>query len=285
MRTTSMTRYLGLHTAEVGGSSSSSPTSLAHVGPCPRAKLVEAGTIRGQPPEDADAMSRRPDDPEQRWRSRWEDLQPQIWDLHVRREIYDGLDEAILARGLPEAGRFLDVQRPMYAEAQAMTVRRLVDTNQRTNSLRTLVADLEANRDLLTFDRFTAIGGYNTEDEHDLRFARDRFAALSDDGVIVSSEYLADLQRRLWEAGATVRAWVNQHVAHLDAGRESSVTWGDLHRAFDDLSLLYTEVGGLVTGAHHVPEPGISWNWRKVFWEPLFLNPERRREKMRRERQ
>lgn len=247
--------------------------------------MLKWAQAAGRPREDADAMSKRLEDPQDRWRAHWEDLQPQVWNLHVRREIYDALDEAILGRGVPEAGAFLDVQRAMYVEAQAMTVRRLVDTDRRTHSLATLVSDLQRHRELLTFERFLAIGGYDADDEHDLRFARDRFTAMSEDGTCVSLEYLADLERRLKEAGATVREYVNQHVAHLDSEREATVTWGDLHRAFDSVSALYTEVGGIVTGAHHVPEPSISWNWKKVFWEPLFLSPERRREQVRRERQ
>jgi hypothetical protein len=223
-------------------------------------------------------MSRRPEDPEERWRAHFEDLQPQLWNMHVRREVYDALDDAILRRGVPESGAFLEIQRPMYVEAQAMTVRRLVDTDSRTHSLVTLVDDLKRHRHMLTFNRYLARGGYNVDDEHDLRFARQRFSKMSNDGINVSADYLNGIRRRLRQAGATVAAYVNQHIAHLDAGRESSVTWGDLHRAFDSVSELYTEVGGLVTAVHHVPEPSISWNWKRVFWEPLFPSPERRRE-------
>lgn len=91
--------------------------------------------------------------------------------------------------------------------------------------------------------------------------------------IVSMTQRFDTLKRQLIKDTATIKQYVDQHIAHHQTVPEAAPDWNDLKAAIDEVSALFTTIGGILASVHYVPEPAISVNWRKTFREPLFRQP------------
>jgi hypothetical protein len=204
-------------------------------------------------------------------------LQNQVWDMHTRKEVFEALDDEMVRRRPAESAYFIEMFRALYADAQVMLVRRLVDQGRRTDSfVRLLIGMKKAAPTVLTRARYFALYGLKPDDtSHWARRADEDFDRWTDSpsDPHVSKGYLQRLHDDVVRDGQIVKDYVDSQVAHRSQMPSSAITWGDLNRAIGALSGDYTRAGVLLTASHHDPEPAIQDNWRKAFMPVLFTPP------------
>jgi hypothetical protein len=201
------------------------------------------------------------------WCDDFRQLARHVHQVHIRSEIFEGLD-AELARTRREGSGFLvKVLRPTYAEAQAMRVRVLVDNRKGTRSLTRLVGDMAQHSTVLTRERYVA--PYEESGTEGLGHAD--FDRIADEraGHVPRRKLLA-LLAEIEEAGEIVKRYVDERIAHDRRETEASLNFGQLKSAIHKLSELYTTVGVILTSTHHEPAPTIVDDWQAPFREGLF---------------
>jgi hypothetical protein len=208
---------------------------------------------------------------------KWEDWVEKIR-LDLLRLNRDWLMWTDMAPTLQRAGGdlvFLGHYAQMYIDSQAMMVRRLVDVDKQSVSLGRLLEQLADRPDVTTRDRYVGhyppVGheGAGSEFDRDWNDGKGRLLAQK------PLDDLAELQR----AAQLVTRLADRTVAHLDTrGLDVNVTFGDLDRAREALTLTFRRYATLVTGRY----PGHCYpsltDWKAPFRAELpfgELDPDR----------
>jgi len=181
-------------------------------------------------------------------RSRLEllEIRDEIIDLATDRDIYWKVQHDVIqsnAKLMTVRSPFFDMLNDAYAHAAAMRVRRLVDKNNRTISLRRLLEDLRKYADLLK-------------------------------GKITDSELAIDISE-LSRATSKIKDYVDQFIAHHDRTPEASAPiHRDLNSAIDLLIQLFKKYYRVLAGSdidvtiHYLENPlhifQFSWIAGKV---------------------
>ena len=206
------------------------------------------------------------------WITRFDTLRGLVNEIHMTAEVIEALDAELVSRPREGSGFFLDaILRPMYATAQSLRVRRLVDRDNRTESLDRLLAAMVVHPEVLTRERY--VEHYRREgDESYMLLGHADFNRIvgSADADHVPSSLLIEMRARAQAAAQTVTDYVNQQVAHRERDAKVSLTWGQLRTAIEEVSSLYTELGVIITGSTHEPKPMITDHWEQIFGPGLF---------------
>jgi hypothetical protein len=206
-----------------------------------------------------------------RWCEDFGRLAQHVHHIHIRGEIIEGLDAELARTKREGSGIVVNVLRPMYAEAQAIRVRLLVDNRKGTRSLSRLVSDMAEHSTVLTRERYVA--RYEESGMKELGNADfDRIAGQRADHV--PRKRLLVIRAEIEAAGEVVKRYVDERIAHERRETEASLNFGQLKTAIHKLSELYTIVGEILTGAHHEPVPSIQDDWQAPFRDGLFPLPD-----------
>lgn len=211
------------------------------------------------------------------WESDWlVSIKTQIYDLHFRKEVHDGLRAALEAQGHPDRAIFDEAFHRMYIEAQVMAIRRQADNDSRTRSMQRLIGQLECYR--RKFTRVWYVARWLRDvppDESDLHsvLANRAFDKFCDTpgGDCLGARSLQRDRQALAAMTEQVVAYANEVVAHSQAVPSyGPVTYRDLDRAVQQLGemlkryyLLITQ-NSLLTAA-----PTIPGDWMGPFRGPL----------------
>jgi hypothetical protein len=173
--------------------------------------------------------------------------------MHFHRQIYRGVGEVIRENpSLPDSA-YWRYHSDVYAETQAVAVRRQADRDRRVASLRRLIEEIRNEPSRLTWDRWLGLWG----DERD-GFVRGRWD--HDFGGEVGEHIdpaipTADLERLMSEA-ESVKAYVDTHIAHAEdfdrpqaPPRPSGFTPNDLDTAIDAIGELFRKYTDLLVVA------------------------------------
>jgi len=156
-------------------------------------------------------------------RSRLEllEIRDEIIDLATDRDIYWKVQHEVIqsnAKLMTARSPFFDMLNDAYAHAAAMRVRRLVDKNNRTISLRRLLENLRKYADLL-------------------------------EGKITESELASDISE-LSRATSNIKDYVDQFIAHHDRTPEASAPiYRDLNSAIDLLIQIFKKYYRVLSGS------------------------------------
>ena len=204
------------------------------------------------------------------WCETFQALSGEVQRFHVRSQIYEPIDQAITVQAKPGSGIVISVLRTMYAEAQAMCVRRLVDTRKGHRSLWRLLDEITRNPAVLSRRRYVA----HFERPNDPSFAMhgdSEFDSIAGQGADhIPKRVLVGLRDSVETAGETVKAYVDERIAHHRAAAKTSLNFGQLKTAIHDLSAAYQRLGLLLNATHYEYEPVIQDPWEDVFSDPLF---------------
>jgi hypothetical protein len=213
-------------------------------------------------------MSEGADERHARWCKHFYAIADDVHFLHIRSEIFEGLDRELVRTRRPGSGNVVEVLRSTYAEAQAVCVRRLVDTRKGTVSLVRLVNEMAQNATVLTRDRY--VSNYDRSGTRPLG-ERDFDGLAGERAVHMPKSRLIALRNQIQTAGQTVKEYVDERIAHTGSAQAAKLKWGELKQAVHDLSEAYTRVGSILTATHHVAEPVVSPEWQVPFMSPLFV--------------
>lgn len=217
-----------------------------------------------------------------RWRTDFDVIYRDVQDVAEQRDVYREVVAIATANPALEEldGRFWLWLAKMHAHSAAVAVRKQVDRNPDTVSLRRLLEAIALDAHLLTradylaraddaADPTTERGRLHVEGLRDL--LQDRFDGLAGSGKehLEEDNVRADLAR-LETASERVKRFVNKTIAHRDrAGVDVTADWADLNGAIDTLMQIVRKYNELLDAAR---APGIvpvyQHNWTAIFRIP-----------------
>jgi hypothetical protein len=215
------------------------------------------------------------DDIHEHWLEEFWSIRNEFHYLHVAAEVIEELDAELVFTHRPGSGLVVSVLRTLYAEAQAMRVRRLVDATKGVRSLVHLVGDMAGHATELTRDRYRQhYVDHISDPAQAIELADREFDDLAGAGQDhVPRRRLRDVQGQIRSAGDRVKRYADEVVAHTQPDSTATLSWGEFKTAVGDLSDLYTQVGLILTGIHTETVPILQDDWRSVFSAGLFSEP------------
>lgn len=172
---------------------------------------------------------------------------------------------------LTEWNLFFDWMFRNYAYQEALRVRKLLDGDERSDSIRTLMMDMSRRAHNVTRDVYRSWYP-NASPE-----AVDRmFRTFSDpEGQHMDRKVMDDNLAAVEKAAERVRDAVNRAVAHRDRKRPlPSLTYGSVDQAIDAVGELFKKLCLFLEGHSYgslEPVPQFDWEW--VFYEPWAHTP------------
>jgi hypothetical protein len=219
----------------------------------------------------------------EKWR-RWMDgpIKASVITMNHYRQLWRGLTEVIEANGSLPDSAYWEYYFNVYADTQAMAVRRQADLDHRVASLAKLLAEVSEAADQLTPDWWIGLWNIEEGDSYERAYARgqwdEEFGGEVGDHLDPALPK-GDLQR-LRDGSEAVRKHVDKHVAHSeDPGPEpkdpgptrvaSTLTLNDVHDAIDLIGEVFTRYYPLFEAASMAMlEPVIQHDWLAPFREP-----------------
>jgi hypothetical protein len=191
--------------------------------------------------------------------------------LHLQRDTWRDVSQILQENGELPDSYWWKFMVDTYGVTQGMGVRRQADTHRDAASLGKLLQEVGDDASRITQDFWVDL--WHTTDPADLEHARRVFAEAYGGTVATSldpSIPAVDLDG-LRAAAATVKDWVDQHVAHADASpapTSETLTLSDIHQAVDVIGDLFKKYYLLFTAAEVEVVPIIDPKWKLVFRVP-----------------
>lgn len=203
-----------------------------------------------------------------------------IFAMHLQRLAWREVSAMLAenADALPPS-YWWEFMRDTYATTQAVAVRRQADTMRGVASLAKLVEEVAGDASRITRRFF--LSHENTEDPYWARVAEqngDEHYAGEVHQHLDPAVPRADLAA-IRGAAASVRDYVDKHVAHAEASPAAvTLTLDDVHDAIDVLGDVFKKYDFLIQGASWAClEPAIQHNWMAAFTVPWMKVRERPR--------
>jgi hypothetical protein len=202
----------------------------------------------------------------EKWERDLEVVENEVLGLHHNRDVYRTVGRIVDEHGhLPPALFFTYAQRT-YAVTQSAAIRRQAEVNPtRVISLASLVAEIGAEPEQLTRERFVAL--YESPDFEPLgQAAFDKHFAGEAGDHIDPAIVQADLDE-LAQTAESVKRYVDRYIAHSDReGLETLPTFGDIDEAIDAIGGLFRKYALLLTARSFATlEPEAQEDWLAVF--------------------
>lgn len=208
------------------------------------------------------------------------EVQAELARSAVHRELWTAMRDAILERFPRASPTFINAYSQSYAQFQAMTVRRMVDTDPRPWSLWQLYERFRANPSLLNRAEYVneceAHARTHSQDwsfdrnEADVRFTRHFGSGPTADPAIIA-QHQSDLRDR----SARITEYADRTVAHRDPTADSfDLTFAEIHEALDfiaeSVNRLHLFLEHVSVMYQHTVVPA---GWREPFMDSLFPLP------------
>lgn len=207
-----------------------------------------------------------------------------VLSMHLQRKVWNEATEMLAANPDLPHSYWWEFMRETYSTTMAMAVRRQVDLDKQVASLARLVTEIESDAELLTLDRYLTV---TTEDDDPSWFDAARRTWDERFGGTFSHHLDPTVpghhRRELAEMGATVRRYVDKHVAHAEASApEVVLTVNELHAGVDVIGRIFNTYVLLLTGASYGRlDPVIQHTWQEAFWVPWSAPGWRRKARQR----
>jgi hypothetical protein len=206
-------------------------------------------------------------------------IRGEVLRLYRDREIWQAMRRALLDAG--GDGIFLGHYALLYAEGQALGIRRLVRPGKDSISLGRLLAAIANRPDVPTKERYLASIGAG-EDGNRRAFIEEQEAKYYDrewannKGSLDVGRVRADIDT-LDAAAIEVMKWVDRMVAHVDSrGFDGRVTWKDLDESLDLVGDTFKRYDKLVTGFHWDSFQTWMTDWQAPLRQGLSFETENR---------
>ena len=202
--------------------------------------------------------------------------------MNHHRQIWRGLAEVIEGHGSLPASAYWEHYFDVYAETQAMAVRRQADLHPDVASLGKLLSEVSEDAKQLTPEWWVGLWNIDEGDDHEAAFATRQWedAFGGDVGVHLDPAIPAGDLARLNEGSEAVKRHVDKHIAHSedpgpepkDPGEtapEQTLKLSEVHDAIDVIGEVFTRYYSLFEAAGMVTlEPQIKHDWLAPFRVP-----------------
>lgn len=209
----------------------------------------------------------------------WDEWVGVLWNevvrLHWHRAVWCEVRDEIQARTPHADQTFLASYTATYVTTALMTIRRLIDTDENTRSLVSLIAAIKRNPEVVTRTRYSEIRvERNPESAQWIpgkpEFERAWSSSLDPehiDPAILDGD-VASLAAELTHADA----WATKTIAHLDPRRpEVPMRFDDLDHAIDYVTAVYDKYQLLIRQSSTTEyTPAIQGDWHEPLRAPLF---------------
>jgi hypothetical protein len=158
-----------------------------------------------------------------------------IW-LHLHRDIWRKLTDAIVKEAPESSSVFIDHYKTLYVGGICMAIRRLLDKDDQSVSLRRLLVDVQRNPQAMSVDRWASRLPADLEENWRQRDLADFIGAWAPNGRHVDPSIVtADIAALDEQCEAVVHYATRRH-AHLDQrGSERELTFSDIHESWSSL--------------------------------------------------
>jgi HEPN superfamily AbiU2-like protein len=210
----------------------------------------------------------RRDSKVEKWERDLEAIKNEVLGLHHNRDVYRTVGRIVDEHGGLPPSLFFDYTQRTYAVTQCAAIRRQAEVHPaRVVSLASLLAEMDAEPERLTRERF--IAQYDDPDPYFEQLGQatfdERFAGEAGDHIdprIVE----ADLNE-LRAASEKVERYVDRYIAHTDReGLETLPTFGEIDEAIDTIGRLFKKYALLLTASGWATlEPVPQHDWLAIF--------------------
>jgi hypothetical protein len=225
----------------------------------------------------------------EKWR-RWMDgpIKASVITMNHHRQLWRGLADVIENNGSLPPSAWWQHHFDIYAETQAMAVRRQADLHPDVASLGKLLSEVSEDAKQLTPEWWIGLWDIEAGNTVEEAFARrqwdDEFGG--EVGVHLDPAIPAADLERLVKGSEVVRKHVDKHIAHSedpgpqpkDPGStqpETTLTLSDVHDAIDVIGEVFTRYYPLLEAASMVMlEPQIQHDWLAPFRLPWIRSDE-----------
>lgn len=198
-------------------------------------------------------------------------MRNEVLTIHLHRAFWRQTRNIIDANETLPPSSWWEFIFDLYGSSQASAVRRLVDPHDNGVSLRRVLAEMQQDYRLLTFDYFiglypprpTSLASQATD------WWREHFA--DDEDAHVDPSIVAGDLEDLVSTTAPVVAHVDRHIAHSDARPvrpNDLATLEEVHKSIDVIGSLFQRYYKLLTGGTPTLTPHILDNWQAIFRQP-----------------
>jgi hypothetical protein len=191
--------------------------------------------------------------------------------LSLRRSVLVDLDNELVEHQRPGIDVLCEqFLRPVYIEAQAATIARLVDDRRGALSLHAVLTGMIANAEILTRKRF--VNRYLTIAASGRRSDADAlFDSLAGRGVARIARRDLELRRTMLlfdadRANDVVRA----QVAQQQRVTSSPLAWGTLNDAINDITEHFTHLGKILLAGPWTADGHVGTGWHAALRSGLF---------------
>jgi hypothetical protein len=222
-------------------------------------------------PAPAQVVSRDPDALYENWRLMLDAVVLDVRALSVRRSILVELDTELVEHQRTGTDVLCEqFLRPVYIEAQAATIGRLVDDRRGAMSLYALLTEMIANAEILTRKRYVnrylaiAAGGRRAD-------ADALFDSLAGRGVARIARRDLELRRTmlLFDADRAIDV-VRGEVAQQQRVVSSPLAWGTLNDAINDITEHFAHLGKILLGGPWTADGHVETAWHQALRPGLF---------------
>lgn len=220
----------------------------------------------------------------EKW-TRWIEgpIKNEVLAIHLRRHAWQEIGDLIDRNGGLPPSYFWEFFRELYGHTQAVAVRRLADTHRDAGSLGKLIEEVHGAASLLTRDFW--IGLWDLADGDTMHAKLDRKMAErgwerqfgGDVGDHLDPAIPQRDLERLRQSADKVKAYVDEHIAHLDAKpRPAELTIGEIHEVIEPIGELFGRYANLFTAASWAMlTPAIQDDWLAPFRVPWIRPTDR----------
>lgn len=195
-------------------------------------------------------------------------IEHELMVAHLNRQIYSEFRDEFVARHPEADATFFNSYAGLYARGQVMVIRRLADRHRdKPDSLWWLVERIKRNPQIASRE---ALRQLLRDDGHDVdeQTMVDRLATTE----LPETDLLESLQNTLVSELVAVLAFADKHVAHRDPrGAAQSVTYGDIHTALDEVTVVANVMSRMLRGATVSYDLiAIQGDWHACFRPAMF---------------
>lgn len=204
------------------------------------------------------------------WAGQIGDLQSRMVNLITKRKIWNSYTESLRGATPSEAESVVhEWLQQNYVDSVAVGLRRVLDATKGTRSLLKLLESMERGSVELSFDNFSYFWRLDAS-AFAAQDAREMYRPFTKDGKEFDVAVLRRDRARLKTENSVLIKYVNDFVAHANANANGVVappiTYGELHKAFDDVAEVANKYYTLLTCASMLTHEAIlPPGWQNVF--------------------
>jgi hypothetical protein len=207
----------------------------------------------------------------EKWR-RWVEgdyIRAEILRMYLNRAILRDVFEMAEEADLPPS-YFWDYMRELYGTTQAVAIRRQAEVDVRVITLGKLLSEIEADAHRITRKFYCGMWDDDPQEQLLANHNFDERMAGKAGGTHLDPIIPATDLKRLRSKAASVKKFVDKHVAHADRRRDPpSATFDDINGALDTIGELFAKYYEFLTASGWAMlEPAMQDNWKAIFQKP-----------------